>query len=97
MRPNCHVVQRTNPVRCSSAVPTIAFESNDQLSVPKYRNVRVMGARDDLTFTFQPSKISNDALINEAVVEVIFRLIDHKRSARRSKQEQEQGRGTLAF
>ncbi|WP_232210197.1 hypothetical protein [Propionibacterium sp. oral taxon 192] len=51
-----------------------------------------MSTRDDLTLTFQTSKVGDDAVIDEPFVEIILGLIDHERSVRRcAEQEKEQG------
>lgn len=97
MRTNRDIVQGTDPVRCSSSVLTISFESHNQLSIAKDWNVRIVSTRDYLTLSFQSSKVGNDAIIHESIVQIVLGLVDHERSVRSAEQEKEQCGRALSF
>lgn len=85
------VIERTNAIRCGPALVAVAFEGDHEFCVTEDRHVGVVGANEYLTGPLQLAKTRHDAVVHEAVVEVVFWLVDDKRARRGSKREEERG------
>jgi len=54
----------------------VRVHDNDQFSIRKDRNIGVMGDEDHLPFSLQPLNRVYDRLIDEMIVQVVFRLVN---------------------
>ena len=76
--------RRVDPVPVDPSV-----KDNYLLSIHKDRNVRVVRRNDELTLFFRRAQSLDDVVVDEPVVEIVFRLVEYQRSIALQQREQE--------
>jgi hypothetical protein len=82
------IIQRADTIGNRPAMLSIAFERDYQFRIAQHRNVSVVATSDDLSRALELPELLNDAVVDETVVEVVFRLVDDQRRGRSTKEKQ---------
>ena len=73
----------------------VGGEYENALGLAKDRYVRIVRDKDYLTASLNCLQRSNDSVVNESVVEIVFRLINQQGSFTLSQQDRQDRRASL--
>lgn len=68
---------------------SVIFQNVDEFGIPVYHNVGIMRHDDKLTSNFILMDMFDDKVINQRIIQIVFRLIDNQRFVAMAQQEGE--------